>query len=51
MFLVWLWISNVAVLLGAELNAELARTGEPAAPRSGEKPDDRENTDDDDHRA
>jgi membrane protein len=24
-FLVWLWISNVAVLLGAELDAELAR--------------------------
>jgi membrane protein len=24
-FLVWLWISNVAVLLGAELNAELER--------------------------
>jgi membrane protein len=25
-FLVWLWISNVALLLGAELNAELARS-------------------------
>jgi membrane protein len=24
-FLVWLWISNVALLLGAELNAELER--------------------------
>ena len=24
-FLVWLWISNVAILLGAELNAELER--------------------------
>jgi membrane protein len=24
-FLVWLWLSNIAVLLGAELNAELAR--------------------------
>jgi membrane protein len=24
-FLVWLWLSNVAILLGAELNAELAR--------------------------
>jgi membrane protein len=23
--LVWLWISNVAVLLGAEMNAELER--------------------------
>jgi len=34
-FLVWLWISNVAVLLGAELDAELARgqrieAGQPA---------------------
>ncbi|MEU4668234.1 YihY/virulence factor BrkB family protein [Amycolatopsis sp. NPDC023774] len=34
-FLVWLWISNIAVLLGAELDAELARgrrleaTGDP----------------------
>jgi membrane protein len=27
-FLVWLWISNVAILLGAELNAELARERE-----------------------
>lgn len=25
-FLVWLWISNIALLLGAELNAELARS-------------------------
>ncbi len=25
-FLVWLWVSNVAVLLGAELNAELERS-------------------------
>jgi membrane protein len=25
-FLVWLWISNIAVLLGAEFNAELARS-------------------------
>jgi membrane protein len=24
-FLVWLWISNIAILLGAELNAELER--------------------------
>jgi membrane protein len=24
-FLVWLWISNIAVLLGAELNAETER--------------------------
>jgi membrane protein len=34
-FLVWLWISNVAVLFGAELNAELERgrqlqAGQPA---------------------
>jgi membrane protein len=34
-FLVWLWLSNVAVLLGAEFNAELERrrqieTGQPA---------------------
>jgi membrane protein len=27
-FLVWLWISNVAVLLGAELNAEVERSRE-----------------------
>jgi membrane protein len=27
-FLVWLWISNVAILLGAELNAELERERE-----------------------
>jgi membrane protein len=27
-FLVWLWISNVAILLGAELNAELERRRE-----------------------
>ncbi|MBN1528070.1 MAG: YihY/virulence factor BrkB family protein [Thermoleophilaceae bacterium] len=38
-FLVWLWISNIAVLLGAELNAELERgraieAGQPA----GEEP-------------
>jgi len=24
-FLVWLWISNIAILLGAELDAELER--------------------------
>jgi membrane protein len=24
-FLIWLWISNIAVLLGAELNAEVER--------------------------
>jgi membrane protein len=27
-FLVWVWITNIAVLLGAELNAELERTRE-----------------------
>jgi membrane protein len=48
-FLVWLWISNVAILLGAELNAEVARgrlieAGHPAdegpflAPRRQPKP-------------
>ena len=30
-FLVWLWITNVAVLLGAELNAEVERSRELAA--------------------
>jgi membrane protein len=37
-FLVWLWISNVAILLGAELNAEIERqreleAGQPAEDR------------------
>jgi membrane protein len=52
-FLVWLWISNIMVLLGAELNAELERgraiaTGHPAhrepfvEPRDTRKMDDRE---------
>jgi membrane protein len=27
-FLVWLWITNVAILLGAELNAERERSRE-----------------------
>lgn len=35
-FLVWLWISNLAVLVGAELDAELART---RAVREGSPPD------------
>jgi membrane protein len=30
-FLVWLWISNIAILLGAELNAELERSRAMAA--------------------
>jgi membrane protein len=37
-FLVWLWISNIAVLLGAEFNAELARGRQIEAGR----PEDRE---------
>jgi membrane protein len=36
-FLVWLWISNIAVLLGAELNAELERGRELEAGRQAEK--------------
>jgi membrane protein len=35
-FLVWLWISNIAVLLGAELNAELERGRELEAGRPAE---------------
>ena len=38
-FLVWLWISNIAVLLGAELNAELERG---RAIEGGLEPEDRE---------
>ncbi len=30
-FLVWLWVSNLAILLGAELNAQLERGRQPAA--------------------
>ena len=26
MFLLWLWITNICILLGAELNAELERS-------------------------
>ena len=36
-FLVWLWISNLAVLLGAELDAELARGRSIEAGREGEE--------------
>jgi membrane protein len=38
-FLVWLWISNIAVLLGAEVNAELERQ---RAIEGGMRPEDRE---------
>ncbi len=34
-FLVWVWITNIAVLLGVELNAELERTREIAAGVAG----------------
>jgi membrane protein len=33
-FLIWLWITNIAILLGAELNAELERGRQIAAGRS-----------------
>jgi membrane protein len=44
-FLVWLWISNIAVLLGAELNAELERgrrleAGQPPSKRPWAEPRD-----------
>jgi membrane protein len=38
-FLVWLWISNIVILLGAEFNAELERG---RAIESGMRPEDRE---------
>ena len=34
-FLVWLWITNVALLFGAEFNAELERGRQMAAGRAG----------------
>jgi len=37
-FLVWMWISNVAILLGAEFDAELTRGREIEAGRSGGDP-------------
>jgi membrane protein len=37
-FLVWLWISNVAILLGAEFDAEMARGREIEAGREGGDP-------------
>lgn len=36
-FLVWLWITNLALLFGAELDAELERTRELAAGRAAEE--------------
>jgi len=36
-FLVWLWLTNVAILLGAELNAEIARGRQIAAGQSEEQ--------------
>jgi len=38
-FLVWLWISNIVILLGAEFNAELERS---RAIEGGMRPEDRE---------
>jgi membrane protein len=38
-FLVWLWISNIVILLGAEFNAELERG---RAIEGGMRPPDRE---------
>jgi membrane protein len=37
-FLVWLWISNIAILLGAEFDAELARSRTLEAGRNAEEP-------------
>jgi membrane protein len=37
-FLVWLWISNLAILLGAEFDAEMARGRELEAGREGGDP-------------
>jgi membrane protein len=54
-FLVWLWISNVAILLGAELNAELERgraiaAGRPEDEEPYVEPRDTRKLDDDDLR-
>jgi membrane protein len=38
-FLVWLWLSNVMILLGAEFNAELERE---RAIEEGMRPEDKE---------
>lgn len=37
-FLVWLWISNIAILLGAEFNAELERGRQIEAGHPEEEP-------------
>jgi membrane protein len=37
-FLIWLWISNIAILLGAELNAELERGRQIEAGRRSDEP-------------
>jgi YihY family inner membrane protein len=55
-FLVWLWISNIAILLGAELNAELERgraiaAGRPEDEEPYVEPRDTRKFDDDDLRA
>ena len=41
-FLIWLWITNIALLIGAELNSELVRVRQPAAqgPPSATAPSD-----------
>ena len=54
-FLVWLWISNIAVLLGAELNAELERGrqiegGHPAEKEPFVEPRDTRKLDDEEKR-
>lgn len=41
-FLLWLWISNIALLLGAELNAELARRRETGEEHEDEAKDEDE---------
>ena len=55
-FLVWLWISNIAVLLGAEFNAELERgrrleAGQRADDEPYVEPRDTRKLDDDEKRA
>jgi membrane protein len=55
-FLVWLWISNIAILLGAELNSELERarrleTGQRAKDKPYVEPRDTRKLDDDEKRA